>query len=111
MTADRDGEIKSSPIDRVAVVRFRIYEMMTIMFPGWPPDALEKIIYEETDPRQAGELIQHFFDERFLDELPHDLRNAAAEEVISVIRDAWNYLPHKRLGGRSPAELMEDKSG
>ena len=39
--------------------------MMTMIFPGWPPEALEKIIYEETDPRQAVELIQHFFDERF----------------------------------------------
>jgi transposase len=28
--------------------------------------------------------------------------------VIAVIQDAWNYLPHRALRGRSPADLMND---
>jgi hypothetical protein len=62
---------------------------------------LETIIYLETDPRQLAHLLRHF-----LDELPGGMDHAAADQVISVIEDAWNYLPHKRLGGRSPADLM-----
>ena len=28
------------------------------------------------------------------------------ESLIPVIQDAWNYFPHRSLGGRCPAEIM-----
>jgi hypothetical protein len=83
-----------SPIDRISITRFCIADMMTTIFPGWPTDGLEKIISEETGPTQAGELISQFFDEHFFDDVPPDTREAYREYVISVIRDASNYLPH-----------------
>jgi hypothetical protein len=75
--------------------------MMSTTFPGWPADGLEKTIYAETDPSQLAEILHHF-----LDELPGRIRHQAAEHVMSVIQEAWNYLPHKRLGNRTPADVM-----
>jgi len=39
------------------------------------------------------------------------LFNADASELdllLPVIQDVWNYLPHRSLGGRCPAEVMTD---
>jgi hypothetical protein len=30
------------------------------------------------------------------------------EIMVQVIQDAWNYLPHRELGGRCPAEVMAE---
>jgi hypothetical protein len=30
----------------------------------------------------------------------------ADDAVLQVIQDAWNYLPHRSLNGRCPAEIM-----
>jgi hypothetical protein len=36
-------------------------------------------------------------------------RHPADEDaVVAVIQDAWNYLPHRSLNGRCPAEVMAD---
>jgi hypothetical protein len=32
--------------------------------------------------------------------------DADADALIPTIQDAWNYFPHRRLGGSCPAELM-----
>jgi hypothetical protein len=34
----------------------------------------------------------------------------ADEDILQVIQDAWNYLPHRSLDGRCPAEVMWAKS-
>jgi hypothetical protein len=86
----------ASPIDHVTVVRLHIGEMMRTTFPDWPADKLEKIIYEASDPGAFEKLINHF-----LEELPDGIHHANADRVLSVIQDAWNYLPHRSLGGRS----------
>jgi hypothetical protein len=36
--------------------------------------------------------------------------DSASEEIVSVIQDAWNYLPHRCLKGRCPAERMTELS-
>jgi hypothetical protein len=28
------------------------------------------------------------------------------DAMLQVIQDAWNYFPHRALGGRCPAEIM-----
>jgi hypothetical protein len=30
------------------------------------------------------------------------------DSLLPVIQDAWNYFPHRSLGGRCPAEVMVD---
>jgi hypothetical protein len=30
----------------------------------------------------------------------------ADEDIMQIIQDAWNYLPHRSLDGRCPAEVM-----
>lgn len=32
--------------------------------------------------------------------------DSATDETVSLIQDAWNYLPHRRLNGKCPAELF-----
>jgi hypothetical protein len=104
MSPRRSATRKGSPIDRATVVRLRVAEMMRTTFPGWPADRLEKIIYEASNPGELMNLINHF-----LDELPGGMHHAAADQVISVIQDAWNYLPHRSLRDRSPGDLMQEK--
>jgi hypothetical protein len=77
--------------------------MMTTTFPAWPADHIEKIVYEARSNTELIQLIAHF-----LEELPGGIHNAAAEHVTSVIQDAWNYLPHRSLHGRCPADVMND---
>jgi hypothetical protein len=96
MSGGRITEPKSSPFDRGAIARQRT------TLPGWPEEGIEKCIYEAAGPEDFGNLANHF-----LDELPGGIDDAAADHVISVIQDAWNYLPHRSLGGRSPADLMD----
>ena len=31
------------------------------------------------------------------------------DEEIQVIQDAWNYFPHRALGGKCPAEIMAEQ--
>lgn len=31
---------------------------------------------------------------------------AEVDSLLPVIQDAWNYFPHRSLGGRCPAEVM-----
>jgi hypothetical protein len=83
------------------MIRSRIDVMMRNHFPGWPPDGLEIIIYEAPDTTGLPDLITHF-----VDELPGGLRSPYADSVLGVVQDAWNYLPHKSLGGLSPAEIL-----
>jgi hypothetical protein len=47
--------------------------------------------------------------ERFVDlfalfNLPDD----RLDTVLPIIQDAWNYFPHRSLGGRCPAEVMAE---
>ena len=32
--------------------------------------------------------------------------DAELDDAISVVQDAWNYLPYRMHGGLSPAEVM-----
>jgi hypothetical protein len=35
-----------------------------------------------------------------------DIDDAAINGSLDVIQDVWNYLPHRSLNGRCPAEMM-----
>lgn len=56
---------------------------------------IKEVIYNEEDSDDFTDLIAMF-----------DTGQGAAElqNVLETITDAWNYFPHKALGGLSPAE-------
>ena len=101
MSARRRVKLQPSPIDLVTVTRLRIADMMRTLFPGWPADGLERVIYETQGARDFAHLLEHF-----IGKLPDDITDSGTEMVVSVLQEAWNNLPHKSLGDRSPAELL-----
>ena len=62
---------------------------------------VQRFIYERDEARPVGEYINELI--ALLN--PTD---AQLDEAISIIQEAWNYLPHRVYGGRSPAEVMLD---
>jgi hypothetical protein len=57
---------------------------------------VKRVIYEEGDNDDMQKVIAMFDDGN-----PINLSNA-----IETVTDAWNYFPHKALGGLSPAEMI-----
>ena len=62
---------------------------------------VQRFIYERDEARPVGEYINELI--ALLN--PSD---AQLDEAISIVQEAWNYLPHRVYGGRSPAEVMLD---
>jgi hypothetical protein len=58
---------------------------------------IRETIYEEEETDDFTDLIAMF-----------DMGQGAAElqSVTELLSDAWNYFPHKVLGGKSPAEML-----
>ena len=58
---------------------------------------IRETIYEEEETDDFTDLIAMF-----------DMGQGAAElqTVTELLSDAWNYFPHKILGGKSPAEVL-----
>ena len=68
-------------------------------------DDIKEIIYNEDGQGDLTKIIAMF-----------DTGQGAAElqDVLDLVTDAWNYFPHKSLGGLSPAEKVlgyRDKGG
>ena len=101
MSARRARKPKLSPVDPADITRLRIADMMRNLFPGWPAEGLERVIYEAQGPKGFADLLGHF-----IDELPNGITDSGTETVVSILQEAWNNLPHKSLGDRSPAELL-----
>ena len=53
-------------------------------------------IYNETEQGDMTRIIA-MFDTGKMDEL---------NNILDVVTDAWNYFPHKALGGKSPKEML-----
>jgi len=58
---------------------------------------IKKIIYNEKDQDDLTDVVAMFDIGQGLIEL---------ENILETINDAWNYFPHKILGGLSPAEKL-----
>ena len=59
-------------------------------------DDVKEVIYNEEDSDDMQKAIAMFDDGK-----PENLSN-----IIETVTDAWNYFPHKPLGGLSPAEKL-----
>jgi hypothetical protein len=95
-------ELRSNPAD---ILEFRMhltYRIAAVLAlfgsPLTVPD-VERLIFEEDPSRHPSD---YFAD--LLTLLKADESNLDA--IYPVIQDAWNYLPHRSLGGRCPAEVM-----
>lgn len=67
-------------------------------------DDIKDVIYNEENQDDLTEAISMFDTGKIFDE---------SENILELINDAWNYFPHKVLGGISPAEKIleyEDKN-
>jgi hypothetical protein len=62
---------------------------------------IQRFIYEHDEARPFGQYVNELI--ALLN--PTD---AQLDEAISLVQDAWNYLPHRVYRGRSPAEVMLD---
>ena len=60
-------------------------------------DHIKEIIYDEEDQDDLTDVIAMF-----------DTGQGAAglDTVLELVNDAWNYFPHKIIGGLSPAEMI-----
>ena len=60
-------------------------------------DAIKEVIYNEEGLNDLTDVIAMF-----------DVGQSAAElnTVLELVNDAWNYFPHKSIGGISPAEAL-----
>ena len=65
-------------------------------------DHIKEIIYNEDGQDSLTDIIAMF-----------DTVQGAAklQNVLELVNDAWNYFPHKVLGGISPAEKLLDYRG
>jgi hypothetical protein len=83
---------RTNILDRLelALIRFRC---------AATAEDIQRLIYERGEERPVSD---------YLSALIGILNPPEAEldDAISVVQDAWNYLPHRILGDLSPAEVM-----
>ena len=59
-------------------------------------DDIKEIIFNEEGADDMQNIIA-MFDDGYIENLGN---------VLEVVSDAWNYFPHKILGGKSPSEML-----
>jgi hypothetical protein len=60
---------------------------------------IQTFIYERGEGRPVGEHISQLI-------AVFNPSEADLDDAVSIVQDAWNYLPNRVYGGRSPAEVM-----
>ncbi len=60
---------------------------------------IKTIIYNENNQNELTLIVKAF-------DKGQDVE--ALNSVLMVVNDAWNYFPHKALGGLSPAEKIQE---
>lgn len=58
---------------------------------------IKEMIYNEQDQSALHEIVGKFDNSQDIDEL---------NKILAIVNEAWNYFPHKVLGGLSPAEKI-----
>jgi hypothetical protein len=94
-------ESKQQILARRREVEKELLEMLKETKSDFGLDDIKEIIYNEDGQDSLIDIIAMF-----------DAGQGAAElqNVLELVNDAWNYFPHKVIGGLSPAEkLLEYK--
>jgi len=60
-------------------------------------EEIKEMIYNEQDQNALHEILSKFDNGQDVDEL---------NKILAIVNEAWNYFPHKVLGGLFPAEKI-----
>ena len=93
-------ENKAQILQRRKEIEQELVEMLKKTKSDFTLDHIRDAIFHEEDNDDMMKVVAMFDDGN-----PENLSN-----VLELVTDAWNYFPHKVLGGISPAEkLLEHK--
>src|SRR3989339_1359727 len=97
-------ESKQQILERRNEIEQELVEMLKETESDFTLDHIRDIIFHEEDNDDMMKVVTMF-----------DRGGDASElsNVLELVTDAWNYFPHKVLGGISPAEVLlkhKDKS-
>jgi len=73
-----------------------LIKMLEEMDSNFNLDDIKEIIFNEEGADDMQNIIA-MFDDGYIENLGN---------VLEVVSDAWNYFPHKILGGKSPSEML-----
>lgn len=60
-------------------------------------EEIKEVIYNEQDQGALHNIMSKFDNGQDIDEL---------NKILAIVNEAWNYFPHRVLGGLSPAEKI-----
>lgn len=88
---------KQQIIERQKEIEKELLDMLKETKSDFGLDNIKEIIYNEDGQDSLTDIIAMF-----------DTGQGAAElqNVLELVNDAWNYFPHKVIGGLSPAEKL-----
>ena len=95
-------ESKQQILERRKEIEQELMDMLKETESDFTLDHVRDVIFHEEDNDDMMKVVAMF-----------DRGGDASElsNVLELVTDAWNYFPHKALGGISPAEkLLEHKS-
>lgn len=90
-------ESKQQILERRKEIEHGLVEMLKEAKSDFTLDHIKDAIYNEEDNDDMMKVVAMF-----------DRGGDASdiENVLELVTDAWNYFPHKILGGISPAEMI-----
>ena len=90
-------ESKKQILERQKEIEQDIINLLSRAKSDFMLDDVKGVIYNEEDQDDFMKAISMFDTGKIPDEL---------ENILELTNDAWNYFPHKLLGGLSPAEKV-----
>ncbi|HMO78407.1 MAG TPA: hypothetical protein PKA42_02600 [Candidatus Paceibacterota bacterium] len=90
-------ESKEQIITRRTEIEQELADLLVETKSDFTLDHIKEIIYNEEGQDDLTDVIAMF-----------DTGQGASEldTVLELVNDAWNYFPHKIIGGISPAEML-----
>ena len=92
-------ENKQQILERRKEIESELEELLVATASDFSLEDVKKAIYEEAETDDMQDIIMMFDDGN-----TENLSN-----VLETVSDAWNYFPHKILGGISPAEKLLER--
>ena len=90
-------ESKQQILERRKEIEQELVEMLKETESYFTLDHIKDVIYHEDDNDDMMKVVAMFDRGGDASEL---------ENILELITDAWNYFPHKVLGGISPVEMI-----
>jgi len=84
-------------LERRGEIEQELLEMLEKTDSDFSLDDIKEIIYNEESQDDLTDVVMIFDTGQGFDEM---------NTILETINDAWNYFPHKLLGGLSPAEKI-----